>query len=98
MASLKTAKIAKSLTHKGFREVEGRDHIFYFFYLNGKKTSVFTKMSHSDEEIGDKLIKNMKNQMKLSKEQFFDFVKCTLTEEEYTKYLLDNGYIRNSIH
>ena len=96
MASFKTSLVASRLKSKGFTEErKGRDHIYFFFFYKGKKTGIYTKISHSMKEIGDSLIGDMKNQMKLSTKQFNEFVECTLGKEEYTKILLDNGYIKD---
>ncbi|MGA2336999.1 MAG: hypothetical protein ABSG08_16655 [Terriglobales bacterium] len=85
-----------SLEVKGFREsTEGtRDHHYYFFYRNGKKTNILTKISHGEREITDDNCSNMAHQMKLSTSQFHEFVACPLTLEEYLKLLIAGRHLR----
>jgi hypothetical protein len=42
----KARDVKKALKLKGFREEE-RDHWYYFFYHAGKKTDIYTKISHN---------------------------------------------------
>jgi len=42
---LDTQKLEKSLLKKGFRQANN-DHRYYRFYHNGKKTRIFTFISH----------------------------------------------------
>lgn len=56
MSNLKN--VFKSISKKNFE---------LFKYVNNKKTSVFTKLDHSREEIDDFLINQMAKQTKLKK-------------------------------
>ncbi len=84
MTVLKTRDVRTNFCRKGFREEE-RDHLYLLLYVDGKKTSIHTKMSHGKNEISDPLIGKMAKQVKLSKHDFIDFAKCILTEEQYIK-------------
>jgi len=91
---MKTRNIGKSLKKKGFEEFsKGKDHKYFYFMKDSKRTSIFTKMSHSHDEISDKLQKAMSSQMKLSIPQFKTFVECTMTGEKYRKHLEENGHL-----
>jgi predicted RNA binding protein YcfA (HicA-like mRNA interferase family) len=64
LPTLKARKVISSLEKKGFVKAEG-DHTFLIFYVNGKKTSIHTKVSHGSNEINDYLINKMSIQIKL---------------------------------
>ena len=78
MATLKARKVLSGLEKKGFVQAEG-DHTFLIFYVNGKKTSIHTKVSHGSNEINDYLINKMSIQIKLEKQKFLDLVNCPLS-------------------
>lgn len=90
---LKTKDVNKALLLKGFRITEN-DHHRFLFYLDGRKTSVHTKTSHSHSEIGRDLIARMARQMRLSKNDFVRFVDCQMTEEDYRTKLISDGQVR----
>lgn len=92
MSTLDVDKIAKSLTGKGFR-LENRDHKFYIFFDGDKKTGIYTKISHSEKTISDPLIGKMSRQMHLSRSEFHEFVRCTLSKEQYAAKLKAEGFI-----
>jgi predicted RNA binding protein YcfA (HicA-like mRNA interferase family) len=64
LAALKARNVVSGLEKKGFVQAEG-DHTFLIFYVNGKKTSIHTKVSHGSNEINDYLINKMSIQIKL---------------------------------
>lgn len=90
----KARDVESALKQKGFQEAPKRDHKYFFFYLDGKKTSVNTKISHSDSEIHDQNCSLMARQMRLTNRQFKEFISCNLSLEEYTKLLTQNGHVR----
>lgn len=92
MSSLKTRKIKTSLKKKGFKEGNG-DHKYYFLYINDRKTSIFTKISHGEGEINDFLIKQMSKQTRLEKNEFLDLINCPLSYEEYIELLKQRGHL-----
>ncbi len=93
MATLKTSAVRAALTRKGFVQRDG-DHHYYVYCAGGKKTAVFTKISHSADEISDTLIGAMARQTRLNKSQFCDLVKCTLSADEYKELLITSGHIK----
>jgi len=92
MASLDSTKTHQSLLKKGFVQAQG-DHHFYLFYYNGKIVAK-TKLSHNNQDIGDRLISKMYKQCQISKNQFFDLINCPLGEKEYINILKEQGVIR----
>ena len=91
MANLKARDVLSGLEKKGFVQAEG-DHTFLIFYVNGKKTSIHTKVSHGSNEINDYLINKMSIQIKLEKKKFLDLVACPLSLERYLEELKSQGY------
>jgi hypothetical protein len=84
------------LKSKGFQDKNTQDHVYYFFYYKGKKTNIFTKISHGEREIHDKNCASMAKQMKLNNSQFREFVDCALTAAAYLKFLLDSKHLKES--
>ena len=93
MGVLKTAEVEKNILSKGFRRKEG-NHKFFHFYYNGKKSSIFTKTSHSSKELDDYLIMQMSKQLKLEKAEFIKFANCTLSESAYIDILIHKGFLK----
>lgn len=93
MATLKTSAIRTALTRKGFEQRDG-DHHYYIYCIDGKKTAVFTKLSHSADEISDTLIGAMAKQTRLNKARFCELVNCTLSADEYKAILTAAGHIK----
>ena len=89
---LKARDVKKSLKFKGFEE-HSRDHFYYFFIYNGKKSQINTKISHGETEIDDRNCSSMAKQIKLTNQQFKNFVECSLTEEAYLAVLIQAGHI-----
>lgn len=85
--------VDSSLTLKGFRKVE-RDHHFYFLCVNGKTTSIRTKISHGEREISDTNCGLMARQMKITTPQFKQFVDCHLVHEAYVELLIQAGHLQ----
>lgn len=93
MGILKTIQIDKALRKKGF-VIENKDHHFYYYMNNGKKTNIFTKTSHSSDEIGEGLIKRMAEQLNIEKDEFKELIQCTLSGEQYKQILIDKGLLK----
>jgi hypothetical protein len=89
---LKARDVKKSLKAKGFGE-ENRDHFYYFFVYNGKKSPIHTKISHGETDIDDRNCASMARQIKLTNPQFKNFVDCCLTKEAYLEVLIQTGHI-----
>lgn len=87
MTILKSDVVVRSLTKKGFERGTGK-HIKYQFYYKGMKIPVITHLSHNGQEIDDFLIKQMAEQLHLSKSEFVEMVSCTIGYDELVdKYI-----------
>jgi len=80
-------KIRQNLLKKGFAEVQKTKHIYYRFEPAGIMTDIQTFMSRNNQEIGNELISEMKDQLYLDKKEFIDLIDCKLSEEDYIKIL-----------
>jgi hypothetical protein len=79
-----------ALLQKGFREDNKKHHIYFHFYFNGKKTSIFTFFSHGDTEVSGGRINQMGRQVKLiDKVKFLELVDCDMDADAYIKILLE---------
>jgi len=85
-------ELSKSLTKKGFKEANSHHH-FYFLYVDGKKTSIRTKVSHGSKTYCGNLLSAVKKQLHLSGGQLTDLVKCPMSEEEYIEHLKDKDLV-----
>lgn len=92
MTPIKTNKVLRGLTKKGFCLAKG-DHKHLIFYVDGKKTSIRTKVSHGSREISDSLINQMSIQIGLEKKQFINFIDCPLSVKDYLKEIQKKGLV-----
>lgn len=86
MTVLKVQKVCNNMISKGFRPREG-DHTFLVLFIDGKETTIRTKISHGETEISDSLICKMARQIRLKSNEFRDFAPCKMTEDEYVEKL-----------
>lgn len=84
--------VMAGLEKKGFSKREN-DHTFFHLWVDGKKTKVFTKVSHGEKELSDNLLGMMARQLNLNKKQFLDLVDCTLSLDAYVKSLRTAGVV-----
>jgi hypothetical protein len=87
------AKVLASLTSKGFAKATG-DHVMLVFHtVDGRKTSVRTKVSHTPKmrDIPDNLVSQMARQCKLSKEEFLGVVDCPVSRAALEEILRERG-------
>ena len=92
MTVLKTRDVIRALIKKGFQSVEG-DHTYFILYIDRKKTSIRTKISHGSREIDDFLMGMMASQLKLDKKGFKEFIDCKKSQENYINELKREGII-----
>jgi hypothetical protein len=88
-------ELESALSRKGF-EKKNTHHTLYFLIAGGKKTSVFTKLSHGStyREYSDSLVGVVARQMGLTKSELSKFVECTITREGYVDLLRERGRIK----
>jgi hypothetical protein len=80
---LKKSAIEHALKHKLNCEVDEGKHRVFTLSLDGKVVAK-THTSHGgDEDIRDQLIKQMAQQMKVSKALFVEIVSCTKSRPDY---------------
>lgn len=81
--------IEQGLRRKGFKQREGDHHYFIYWNLNGEKTAVFTKTSHTPKmrDVPDNLLGLMARQCRLNKADFLNLVDCPLSREEFERRL-----------
>jgi hypothetical protein len=96
MPTYKTRKIAASLTKKGFSPKKGKSkHIKYTLYVNGKKTSIFTWISHGLDEYEDRLLNAMKKELHLeSNRELDDLIECPMSAESLVSLLEARGKLK----
>jgi hypothetical protein len=87
--------VESALLKKGFKQREGDHHQFIYFGLDGKKTPVVTKTSHTQsmKDIPDPLLSQMAKQCRLSKGELLSLVDCPLSRDDYHKLLDSRGCI-----
>lgn len=91
---MKTSKIAASLLKKGFVQKETH-HSYYLLFVNGKKTSIRTRLSHGSSEYGPNLLSQVKKQLGLkTMEELDDFINCPMSGEAYVELLLDRKVLK----
>ncbi len=86
MATRKAREIKEGLTKKGFITVQG-DHTFLFLFVEGRKSSIRTKISHDQREYGDNLLSLVARGLHISKKQLDDLLDCPLSYQDYLSIL-----------
>lgn len=85
-------ELRTALDGKGFRPREN-DHTYYHFYDAGLKTGIWTKISYSRREYGDRLLGLVATQLHLRNAELEDLLDCPLSEEEYRLRMSQRGFI-----
>lgn len=93
MGTRKNYNIANSLLKKGFEEKQS-SHTRLTYFIDGKKSSIFTVVSHGKKEISDDLMHKMAKQIKLSYKQFCDVVDCPMSKEELREFYLEEKIVK----
>ena len=91
MTIIKTKDVLSNLLKKGFQKSEN-DQTYLILFVNGKKTSVRTKISLGAKEINDSLINLMSIQLKIEKKFFIELVTCIKNGAEYIDELEKKGF------
>jgi hypothetical protein len=91
----KKSRVESGLKDKGFEQTEGDHHFFVYKTIEGKKTSVRTKTSHTPKmkDIPDNLLSQMAKQCKLSKNDFFRLIDCPMDRDDYEAILKEQGIL-----
>ena len=90
---MRVERARNSLKSKGFNERTKRDHYCFFFYYEGKKTSIHTKFSHG-RRIFPGILDKMRRQLYLKESgQLEDLLSCDMDGTEYQDVLRRLGKI-----
>ena len=83
--SFSNREIEDGLLRKGFLFTD-KDHRFLHFYLEHRKTHIFTKVSHGKrgKSVPSGLLSKMARRCSLRTPEFRDLVDCTMSQEEYS--------------
>jgi hypothetical protein len=93
VSPLPTKDIRRALCRKGFREDETH-HTMFWFWHDGRKTSVRTYLSHGAKEYPEGLLGAVAREMKLKNRDLRRFVDCSMDAAEYQRVLLSGGHVR----
>ncbi|MBM3498250.1 MAG: hypothetical protein FJX74_06220, partial [Armatimonadetes bacterium] len=93
MASRRSTAIKAALVKKGFR-LEERDHHYLVLYVEGRRTTIRTKVSHSKSDYGSPLLSRMKDQDQLSTvRELLDLIDCPMDGSAYVRRLRQRGML-----
>lgn len=86
--------LEQALKKKGFDSYSG-DHKYYRLYVEGRATSIQTRVSHGPKHtISGGILDAVKKQMGLlTSRELHDFVRCPLTKDDYIGLLAKRGKI-----
>jgi predicted RNA binding protein YcfA (HicA-like mRNA interferase family) len=93
MRTRKSKEIISALERKGFELNPDKDsHKFYYLVRGGKKTTIYTFISHGNKEYDKNLMSIVKRQLKFRENQKMeDFFDCPMTGDDYVRMLEENG-------
>ena len=83
--TLERRKVEKSLAKKGFCKEEGGKHTLFHYWLDGRKTGIWTKVSRGTKykTLGHDLVKEMADQCSLKVREFRELIACPMTKKKY---------------
>lgn len=96
MRPRKVKDVVSVLKKKGFVDDKDTHHAYYYLWVDGKRTTVCTYMSHGTKgsELGQSLMGSIKKQLKFDDnklaENFFD---CTFTKDDYSEMIRAKGLL-----
>lgn len=96
MAGWARDQIRSALTSKGFELVDGRDHEVLTYKVDGLTRAIWTKLSRGTgyKVYRDTLLRDMKEQLKVTRQQLDRLIECDMKQPEYTEHLRSRGFIR----
>jgi hypothetical protein len=91
---IQVSKAKTSLLRKGFRTPGGGAHESYYLWVEEKKMRFCKYFSRGAKEIGSPLLKQIKRQLGLDREQEArDLLICYMTKEAYLLCLRERGHL-----
>ena len=89
----KTKAIRAALMKKGFI-ADDTHHEMFWMVVDGKKTSIRTRISHGAKEYGDELLALVARQVGLSKQELYRLIDCPMDGQKLRALLVERGRIR----
>jgi hypothetical protein len=89
----KTKAIRTALMKKGFI-ADDTHHEMFWLVVDGKKTSIRTRISHGAKEYGDELLALVARQVGLSKQELYRLIDCPMDGQKLRALLVERGRIR----
>jgi len=89
----KTKAIRAALMKKGFI-ADDTHHEMFWMVVDGKKTSIRTRISHGAKEYGDELLALVARQVGLSKQELNRLIDCPMDGRKLRALLVERGRIR----
>jgi hypothetical protein len=95
MVSIPRRDIEDALIRKGFELDDNRDHRFYYFTYQNRRTPIRTKISTGSgyREYEGNLLRAMQQQLKLTFRDLQDLINCPLSRADYEIKLRAQGFI-----
>jgi hypothetical protein len=89
----KTKAIRAALLKKGF-VADDTHHEMFWLVVDGKKTSVRTRISHGAKEYGDELLALVARQVGLSRQELYRLIDCPMDGGKLRLLLVERGRVR----
>ncbi len=97
MTSYKSTVIEAALTKKGFQKTKVNKRIHhkkYTLFVDGRKTSVYTFISHKKMDYSRNLLSAVKKELCLdTSEELNDLISCPMSYKAYLELLREKDYI-----
>ena len=93
MASLAKRKVVSVLQRKGFEKDKDGDHVVLTYRKRaGSLSNISTRVSHGSrpKDLGDYLIREMRTQCRLSKDEFIRLANCPMEQKEYEEIVQEH--------
>ena len=93
MPTIDSAKLVRALKKKGFKQ-HNNDHKSFYFFYNNEVTDIGTCVSHGPgEDLGPDLIRDVYQELYMTKDQLLKFVECTFSMKDYIDNLIKQHII-----
>jgi len=89
----KTRAIRAALLSKGFF-TDDTHHEMFWLLVDGKKTSIRTRISHGVAEYGDNPLALIARQVGLNNRELYSLVDCPMDGEKLKRLLVERGKVR----
>ena len=93
MTEIPVARVLNALLNKGFKRSETH-HTMLWLVVEGRKTSIRTRISHGRRKAGEWLLAQVAKQLHLSRAELLRFIECALSCQDYAALMEERGHIR----